>query len=180
MPNVFGGAVITAAGQISDGIITTAKLVAGAIPISLLKSGSGTTTSAGAENVDTFAVSGLSANDTLLVFFNVESITAGTTTPLLYNVTDAVNMTSLFGNGNVGAGQAVPGHAVIRQAQTAATSVESISVSAATGGITIQTHAVRSAFTTAWTGSWTIAFRHGGVGAGGTYRWSWSIWRKIG
>src|SRR3990167_7221529 len=58
--------------------------------VTLLKANSGTTTSAVAENVDTVAISGLTAKDTLLVYVTWEAVTAQTASVLLYNSTDSV------------------------------------------------------------------------------------------
>jgi len=177
---VTAGTLVSSAEQVADGVITAAKLADAAKPLVLLKANSGTDQTASAANVDTVAISGLTAKDTLLILYTLESTVAATTTPLLYNDTDAVNLASLFGNGNVAIGDEVIGQAHIRQAQSGATVILSNHYATESGNATAKTHAVSSAFTTNWTGSWTLALRHGGVAATGTFKWSWSVFKVAG
>ena len=148
----------------------------------LLKANSGTTTNAAAENVDTYAMaSGLTAKDTVVAFISMSSDTQQTATPSVYNSTDSVQMAYLVGTnqaapGSIAAGAAVQTLVIIRQAQNGATTVHSHAMGRTLGGnFAIEGGGVVSTFTTNWTGAWTLALRHGGVTAGGTGRWSWTV-----
>jgi len=169
------GHVLTSAGA------TTAPVFA-AQTMSLLKANSGTTTAAGAENVDTFAITGLTAKDTIKIFGSVEAVTQAVSTIQIYNNTDGVQITPIndqSGVGDYAAGREGTFEVTIRQFQSSATLVGGMcdlqndnNTRNALGG--------NSAFTTAWTGNWTLAFRHAGVVAGGTLKWSWSVYRIAG
>ena len=149
----------------------------------LLKANSGTDTSNGATSVDTFAMaSGLTAKDTLLIYVDLASVTQATATPILYNATDAVTLVNLQPSGttNIAAGETWGGTARIRQAQAGATSVmtQHLISSGASGGVNGQ--GLLATVTTAWTGAWTLALRHGGVTAGGTFQWTWAVFKIAG
>lgn len=154
--------------------VSTTALVIGANPpmhatTVLLKANSGSTTNAAAENVDTVAISGLTARDTLLVVGTLASVTQATASPVIYNSTDGVSINSIVANPfAAGAQSAFTCH--IAQFQSGATAVGSqgLSVDGARNGT--------ATFTTNWTGAWTLALRHAGVTAGGTFRWSWSVY----
>lgn len=150
----------------------------------LLKANSGTTTNASAENVDTVAISGLTAKDTLLVYYTLQAVTQATATPILQNSTDTVTVSELFAsggtNGNPGAGTTAQGSVVIEQSQNSATSVLANCLGNTSGGGSLLADQTVSTFTTDWTGSWTLALRHGGVTAGGTLRWTWKVYKVLG
>ena len=135
----------------------------------LLTASSGTTTAAGAENVVTVAISGLTANDSLFVTGTLASVTQATASPFLYNATDAVNINAVVAS-PFAAGSSSNFFGYINQFQSGATAIGSqfLSVDGARNG--------NATFTTAWTGSWTLALRHSGVTAGGTFRWSWAVY----
>lgn len=147
--------------------------------LELLKANSGTTTSTSAENVDTYAMaSTLTAKDTLLVKLTWEAVTQASTSIALYNATDGVTMVDI--NDQAGAGNFLLDREAIwdinaRQLQSGATSVMTMSRGHNDNNASYATGA-RSAFTTNWTGAWTLALRHGGVVAGGTARWSWAVY----
>ncbi len=146
-------------------------------PLLLLKANSGTSTNAAAENVDTFAVTGLTAKDTLLVTVTLEAVTQQVTTIQLYNATDSVAFSDLnaqSGLGALAAGQSLIAESTSRQSQGTATSIFNVVSGFKTSNSSVANGAAAT-FTTAWTGAWTLALRHGGVTAGGTFRWAWAV-----
>ena len=154
--------------------------------LQLLKANSGTTTSASAENVDTYAMaSQLTALDTLYVSVRMSSLTQATAAHLLYNSTDSANIVHFQTDGVSGmaAGEFTASELWIRPDQSATTmfhAMGSTFTGSGTGtGAGAAIHG-RVSQTTAWTGAWTLALRHGGVTAGGTCRWSWAVYRIIG
>lgn len=155
-----------------DATWATPSSTAGAM--TLLKAGNGSSTAAGTTDVSTIAISGLTALDTLQVYLNLWSVTQQTTNPLLYNTTDSVTVLDVLG-GVLAAGAKRPAFVCINQAQIGATSVDALGFNIAPG--IVQNDAT---FTTNWTGSWTLALRHGGVTAGGTFRWMWSVFKVAG
>ena len=147
--------------------------------MALLRANSGTSTAAGATNVDTVAISGLTALDTLFIYYTVESITQATAGAMFYNNTDAVLMEEVNGRAaTIVSGGVLIGHAQIMQSQNAATRVftRTSDINFGVADTTPLGAARASTFTTNWTGSWTLALRHDGVTAGGTFRWSWSVY----
>ena len=159
--------------------VTGATTIAGRpVAMTLLYANSGTDTSAGAANVDTVAISGLTAKDTLLVYFDMEAVTQAVASPVLYNSTDSVQIAVL--GTSMGAGGFRDGTTRIRQSQRGATLVNAISVGSAAGTAAAMTDGTQSTFTTNWTGAWTLALRHGGVTAGGTLHYSWSVYKVVG
>lgn len=147
---------------------------------SLLKAGSGTETSSSATNVDTVAITGLSALDTLKVFVHLETTTQPTALSMLYNSTDSVQTGYLAGNGvitvaqgdwldeeTIGPKQSDTKKVTYRETGGSANNTQGLATSQAT-------------FTTDWTGNWTLALRQGGVTAGGTLHWKWSVYKVAG
>lgn len=148
------------------------------VPV-LLQANSGSTTSTSAENVDTIAITGLTAKDTLLVKVTWEAVTQASTSIALYNSTDSVTLVDIndqAGLGNFAAGREAIWDINARQLQSAATAVMSMSRGHNDANASYSTGA-NATFTTNWTGSWTLALRHGGVVAGGTGRWSWAVYK---
>lgn len=149
-------------------------------PMSLLKSNSGTDASAGATNVDTIAISGLTAKDRLLVYTVLESVTQQTTRPILASATDAnIELNTLSNGASHAAGRTWGGSTLLQQVQSSATAymaAGSIGSDAGVNGFS----SAQTAVTTAWTAAWTLALRHGGVTAGGTFKWSWSVYKIAG
>jgi len=164
------------------GVVPAANLPA--IVYSLLKEASGTSTTTTANNLDTVAISGLTANDTIKVIGTASAITAAGGVTFLRQETDVV----IIGNTNVttASGGSTIFEFTLRQEQQAATAVYS---KCEVGNVTTQGDAdvagtinIRYglAWTTAWTGAWTLALRNTGVTAGGTLRWSWSVYKIAG
>jgi len=145
--------------------------------LALLKANSGTSTAAGATNVDTVSITGLTAKDSLIVEMTIASVTQQTTAGgNLYNNTDGVNIVSC---GNIAAGTTIQAIGTMRQAQSGATKVMGYIQGVDQGAAAILNGNLAT-FTTNWTGSWTLAFRHGGVTAGGTYQWAWAVYKLVG
>lgn len=144
----------------------------GSIGIVLAKEGSGSTTSAAAQNVDTYALaSTLTIKDALLVFVRHRNTgNAGSIAPLLYNSTDSVTiaLTSPALNNYY--------TDVFFISAQATTRVGAIGLPFA-GTVIAPT---RSTFTTSYAGAWTLALRHGGVTAGDTWEWEWAVYRIAG
>lgn len=167
------GQVLTSQGAAADPIFTAA-------PWSLLKAGNGSDTSAGATTVDSIALTGLTANDRLHVFYSLTGVTANTAQVVLYSVTDAATVVALSPSPLVfGDASAVAGTATLGQRQGSATQVVGINQ----GMIATPARNDFMLFTTpatAWTGSWTLGLRHGGVTATGTLKWSWAVYKSAG
>lgn len=152
-------------------------------PMSLLKSGNGTSTAVGATNVDTIAITGLTAVDSLLVIVEIESVTANTGAVLLYNATDSVTVAEVTATNALPAGQQSQGTLTVKQRQSGATAVRGTGFMNRTSGTAAgvsDMHSTNATFTTNWTASWTLALRHGGVTATGTFSWSWAVYKVAG
>lgn len=170
-------------GQILVGVtssppVPTAATSIGAVQ--LLKSGSGTDATATATNVDTIAITGLTAADTLKVITHIESVTATTGICMLYNVTDSTQAAYLAGNGVIAtaAGDWIEESTFgPKQNDTKKITTVTIGGSAANGSAQISG---QFSYTTDWTGNWTLALRHGGVAATGSFRWRWAVYKVAG
>lgn len=147
--------------------------------LTLLKANSGTSTNAtNPTNVDTVSISGLTANDTLVVYVNATSVTQATGAMVVANTTDGVNLLVVEGSSIVaGTGRIAQGFS--RQSQAGVTAVHSWGQSHDLAN-TVDTVTGRSNTFTDWTGSWTLALQHEGVTGGGTLRWSWAVYKVAG
>jgi len=150
-------------------------LSGGSGAMELLYANSGTNTDAAATTIDSFALSGLTAKDTVIVYWGYESATQQTTTPRLYHVTDAASFPSLNG-GAVAAGVKWSGFVELRQAQPGNTLINFFGIATDTA-VNIVYAGDQVSVTTAWTASWTLGLRHGGVTSGGTFKYSWAVYR---
>ena len=132
--------------------------------MTLLKANSGTTDCSGAaQNLDTYAISGLTMKDTLMVMGRSND----TAEIDIYNSTDSVTITSSI------VSFAGMGVAWLGTDGTTTTTINYRRTSAsATSGLTTNV-------TTAWTGSWTLAFRSVGGGSA-TTKWAWSVYKIAG
>lgn len=145
--------------------------------MTLLKANSGTSTAAGATDVDTIAIAGLTAKDTLIVYVNCKEVTQDVANVRLYNTTDNLRLCDVSST-PLASGQSSLMTATVRQQQAGATTV--IALGQGYGGGAAVTDINTITFTTNWTGAWTLGFRHGGVTAGGTLQWSWSVFKVAG
>lgn len=146
--------------------------------ITLLKANSGTDTSAGATTVDSIAISGLTAKDTILVMYSLESATANTANVILYDVTDSASIVSITGGAAISTGQTF-GHAQLQQRQGSSTTVAAMAEGLDSGAA--RKDAVAFATLSAgWTSSWTLGLRHGGVTASGTFKYVWAVYKVAG
>lgn len=142
-----------------------------------LTANSGTDNSAGATNVDTVAITGLTAKDLLLVKMTAISVTQATANIGLYNNTDGVAL--LTAVASLAAGATFMGTFDAAQSQASATSIDAL-VKGKDTVPTVYDQIAVVAFTTAWTGNWTLAYRHGGVTAGGILQWRWNVYKLAG
>ena len=152
--------------------------------VTLLRANSGTDTNVGATSVDTFALSGLTAKDTIWIEFTADTTGANTAAGSIYSATDATAIiaTSALTSGSTD-GQI--GTVKIRQHQNANTHYMALATGVGvstlgSAGTTVTSVASNQNLATSFQGSWTIALRHGGVTAGGTYRWSWAVYKMAG
>lgn len=146
--------------------------------MTLLVADSGTTTNTSAEDVDTIAITGLTAKDALLVHATGRAVTQGVAAFALRNTTDSVNLSGLGTTSNLAAGEGAIVQWNARQRQDAATAVHTLALSAINS--TWNGTANQSTFTQAWTGSWTLGLHHDGVTSGGTFQWSWAVFKVAG
>jgi hypothetical protein len=142
--------------------------------MTLLKAGSGNYISTSAGNLDTVAISGLSANDTILIYFTVSQQVQSSLNLYLYNDTDSVEITA-SGQSNMTVGTKGVNTIVIRQDQESSTKIDSSEIR-----IDTATYFLQSTFITAWTGSWTLALRSPCLSEGRNTRWSWTVYKMSG
>lgn len=142
----------------------------------------GTSVAAGATDVTTCPIpGGLNADDRLLVFYEIESATQLTTIPFLRSQTDGINLVGLQAQNNIAAGNQTSGFAILQQRPSGPTALRAVSFSMDAAGSSV-TPNLRSdvenvALTTPWTSPWTLTLHHGGVVAGGTFSYSWAVYR---
>lgn len=144
----------------------------------LLHSGSGTNAAAGATNVDTVTVTGLTALDTLEVLVTSESVTMQTAGLVLYSVTDSLTISDLSGGSAIAAAMVNVSKATVRCRQGSTTLLASMMTGNGSANAVISDG--RLATVTSWTGSNIFALRQTGVTAGGTFKYAWSIYKKLG
>lgn len=141
-------------------------------PMTLLTCASGSDTSAGTTTLASLSVSGLTAKDSLLIYYVADSQTQDTAgfTPA-YNSTDSV---ALFAAGTITAGNNNEGQILFQNSPRGTTTIYcNPGTNAGLGRASV-------AVTTAWTGSWTLTIRHTGVTSGGTLYWKWAVYKVAG
>ena len=143
--------------------------------VTLLGGGSGTDTNVAAANMATVAISGLTALDRLKVVWSVTTVTQQTANIILY---DNTGTTAITAARTLAAGETLVQEAIILDRQAGVTNWWSstfgfIDATAANG-------ASSYGGATDWTSSWTLALRHGGVTAGGTAQYTWSVYKLAG
>lgn len=136
----------------------------------LIHAASGTDATAGAADMDTVAISGLTATDTLIVEATLESI-SGVGQARLRNVTDSLVIGLSAGNlgataqhftWKISAAQSTTKHAVFQL-------IDAASATILVGQVT---------FVTDWTGNWTLALSH--VTNSGVVGWRWRVYKLAG
>lgn len=163
-------------------------LAGGSSVVTLLKAGTGSGTSTTAENVDTIAISGLTNLDTLKVIITAWADgSQNVARPQLYNDTDSREIFMLSNPLNAGRVEHV--EVILRQVPPTNTNFVAIgngmtadnTLYPSLSGVTPATiNAQCTQQLTAWTGSWTLALRHGGVASGGAYKWTWAVYKVAG
>lgn len=166
-------------GQVLTGV-TGADPTFQAIPataMTLLKANSGTSTAVGATNVDTIAITGLTLLDRLWIKIDAVSSANTTANIGIYNATDSVALNTSVAS--LASGATLMLTCDVTQSQASATSIDT-KLEGKDSVPTVYNSIVVAAVATAWTGSWTLAFRHGGVAGGGTLQWKWSVYKLAG
>lgn len=158
----------------TSSLAITGSLPSGELPgsMTLLHTGQGTDTSAGATNVDTYALnSQLTDKDTLYISFTLQNTGAnGAIVTTIINSTDTVTLqTPSTVNNSYRINQLWS--RCVNGSPTLVSSVELSSAFVAPVAVT---------FTTNFTGAWTIALHHAGVTAGDSLKWSWQLYRIAG
>ena len=144
-----------------------------------LYANSGTTTNTSVNNIDTFAISGLTAKDALFVLLTFGAASGRFDNPRMYNSTDSITISQSDRLSTDGYGTITVAW-IIRQRQTANTAIiGTILQQADPTGSEFTMKNTGSTFTTAWTGSWTLALR-GLMGSAGTGDWSWAVYKLNG
>ena len=169
------GQVLTSNGA---GTAPTFQAAAGG-QVSLLRANSGTSTTTTTHNLDTVAISGLAADDRILVYTWLEAVTQNTGFAGLHNDTDGVDLTYV-GSGSgltIGTDDRMIDTHLLTQNQDSATAVTGQVTGVKLPGSGATQNALDTAVTTAWTGSWTLALRVDSIVSGGTLRWRWLVYK---
>lgn len=143
--------------------------------LTLLKQGSGNTTSGVATNLDTVAITGLTVKDRLVVEVSMTSTTQATGAINLYDVTDSAVLTTISG---ITVNTFQGWRCVMSVFDNSSTAVLCFLQGFATDGILESVPL--STLTAGWTNAWTLALRQGGVTAGGTCRYNWAVYKLAG
>ena len=161
--------------------------VAGGGSVSVLDSGFGSLTSTSGGTLDSVAISGLTALDSIRIvgsfFYESQNAVVGLD---IENTTDSLVLAKLDINSAGIAGKHNYWELELRNGQKANTHI---------GGLIFQfdqsavqdgddqnmlVRSLRNVMTTAWTGSWTLALTHEGVVSGGTTYWKWVVYKVAG
>ena len=142
-----------------------------------LGGGSGTSTAAGSTNLNTLALSGLTAEDQLEFHVTASCLTAAVGRLDIASTTDAVVIARLTLGGTMGSGVSGTWIVLVMQEQSAATQYNATTAGGTTGGSCDETR--QNTGMTAWTGSWSVCLQHGGI-SGGTLRYRWSVYKVNG
>jgi len=139
-----------------------------------LGGGSGTSTAAGSTNLNTTALSGLTAEDQIVIHVTASCLTAAVGRLDIASTTDAVVIARLTLGGSMGSGVSGTWGVAIMQEQSAATQYNAVTYGGTTGGSCDESR--QNIGMTAWTGSWSICLQHGGI-SGGTLRYRWQMYK---
>jgi len=175
VPNGTTGQVLTA----TTGGYPSWAAAAPSPAMTRLDAGSGTSVAAGATILDSVAITGLTALDTLKVEVTVSSAAQPTAAMSIYSTTDSVAIYPVYAGTNITANLFHIEGATLRQ--DFSSSVKAMSYgSYYNSSVGAQPSGNAATLTTAWTGNWTLGLRHGGVTAGGTLSWSWAVYKIAG
>ena len=156
--------------------------------ISILKANSGASAVTSASDLDTIAISGLTAKDRILVIATLGAVTNGSNGAHIYSTTDSKVIQDITQTAPA-AGNVTGAVFILGQEQDIATNIYVMGLNNNTGitkggtggaGTTGQIRSNSVAMTTSWQGSWTMSFRSDGVGAGGSEKWSWLVYKLAG
>lgn len=149
--------------------------------MTLLKAGSGTSTAAGNTNVDSYSfASNLTALDTVQIYYTIESVTQQTALPGLFGAASVlVYLGAANPSANLPAGGTVIGEVFLRQPQSSATAIWAHRT-CSDMTTTVQLGTIQGGVSGAWQGAWTLNLNHNGVTAGGTFKWSWAVYKIAG
>ena len=171
------GAVTLLAASTSGKVLKTQG--AGANPafanpnMTLLYAVSGSDTDAAAKTIASIAITGLNALDMIISRATFLSSVAGTASVTLYHVTSAVGL----GNINIGAIAADSvAHFEATISQNPALNTTYHHYNRSSSGATTRHDMNEPSGLTAYTGSWTLGLRHGGVTATGTLHFVWNVY----
>lgn len=141
---------------------------------SMIAQGTTTSTSATPANLLTAAISGLTAQDSLMVQLSFYQASAASGTVFLYNATDSVNV---WGSAVTGLSNATLNWAtsLINIHCCDPSGLKAVSSS---GPVDTATLSQAPTFTTNWTGNWTLALRI--AGTSGTIRVGWTVYKLTG
>lgn len=143
--------------------------------MTLIHSGSGTSTQTPLGTVDSAAITGLTSLDTLLIYIIAGSTTQNSDYIRIGNVTDNVQ---IFQTTTLTAGDLHFYTFLLKQRQTANTAIGGVQIGAYTSNPT-STVLSAATFSTAWTGSWSLGLRTN-VTSGGTFDYNWSVFKVAG
>ena len=122
----------------------------------------------------------------MVAFVTLETTsTNATAPPQLYHTTDSKQITKIYydaaaadpSSGTIAAGRSVTALVTMRQSQIGSTRMLAMSQHGLSG---FDNSGAPVNLATAWTGSWELALRHEGVGAGGRLYWKWSVYKVVG
>lgn len=153
--------------------------------MTLLKATVGTSTNTAAEELDSVAITGLTAKDSLLIIGQFSTETQGTVSPTLRNSTDSLLLMTIDHNvGDLAVDRNRSFQMLLSQAQDSVKRVvsqfSSYDGAYPSGWATFFGSGGGKVFTTDWTGNWTLQFKSGGVVLGGTLHWSWKVYKVTG
>lgn len=143
-----------------------------------LHKASGTSTATGVTDMDTYAISGLAADDALTFYISLSQITNATSQVSVYSTTDAAVLARLTAGGTINAGASIVADVVMMNDQSATTVYNACTNGSSTGGFVGETKATTGL--TAWTGSWTVGLHYVSMSGAGTLRYRWTIYKTPG
>lgn len=181
-PYVFPSSQATAAQVLTAQSLSgsTARLEWRTPNLLLIAAGNGTDTNAAATTVVSASVNGLTANDELIVSYELETSSQQTANIIVYHVTDNVTLASISAGVALAANTQLMGQATVRQRNGNSTALATVAQGVTIGGSARVDASATVGVTTAWTGTFALGIQHGGVTAGGTFKWAWQFYKRAG